>query len=326
MRQIFTSNDRKENAPVMGCEWHIPESEAGRRLDIFLRKSLPHLPLSRIYSAIRKKVVRVNHLPSSPNYRLCGGDLVRWIDSIPAATTSQMRFKEKAKTYKKCPFPVLYEDKWLVAIDKPPGIAVHQGTPPGHRKVHNSNLLSIVREIYDSQEYSYSPSPVHRLDKRTSGIVIFARTLQAHRALAQQWREGKIQKVYYAVVSGTPETPEGVVDKPLLIRENSEGEKVQPAEGGKRAITEYKSKKKLTHCLGVAGNFTLLEIRTHTGRTHQIRVHMAYQGTPLVGDTRYGSPFPAERIFLHCARIQLEHPTMHKILTLTSPLPPEFSV
>jgi len=292
-----------------------------------LRKLLPHLPLSRIYSAIRKKVVQVNHHPAFPNYRLCPGDLVRWIDAIPTVAKNPSHFREKAKTDTECPFPIVYEDEWLVAIDKPPGIAVHGGTPPTNKRAYSSDLVTILRKIYHSQEYSYSLSPVHRLDRRASGIVVFARTLQAHRALAQQWREGKVEKVYYAVVSGIPEIPEGVVDKSLRIRKKkSVGEKVQLSEDGKEAITEYKSKKNLTHYLGIPGNFTLLEIRTHTGRTHQIRVHMAHLGIPLIGDTRYGSPFPSERIFLHCARIRLEHPILHKPLTLTSPLPPEFSV
>lgn len=208
------------------------------------------------------------------------------------------------------PLHLVYEDEHLVIIDKAPGMAVHPG--PGHREDTLGNLLTWH---YESRGEHHLFRPVNRLDRSTSGLVCVAKHAYAAEMLGRALALGLFHKVYLAICEGVPEKLSGTVDAPIGRREGSVLER-QVRPDGKRAVTHYEA-------LGGCQGRSLLRVEPETGRTHQIRVHMAWLGHPLTGDFLYGTEAPQliPRAALHACTLSFPHPITGQTLTFHAPLP-----
>lgn len=275
-------------------------------------------PLSRIlrenlgFSALRLKELRTSQDSvlldgqSVPLYRPPEGAKVLTI-CLPEDPPSQIPPVAGA-------LQVLYEDDHLIILDKAAGMAVHPG--PGH---HGDTLGNLLSWHYESRGEHHLFRPVNRLDRGTSGLVCVAKHALAAQLLGQSLERGRFQKEYLAVCQGIPEQLEGRIDAPIGRREGSVLEQ-QVRPDGKRAVTRYRA-------LGGRHGRSLLHIRPETGRTHQIRVHMAWLGHPLTGDFLYGTEEPAliGRAALHACGLSFDHPVTGQRLHFRSPLPEDMA-
>ena len=265
---------------------------AGQRVDNFLRKELPGVPRSRLYRLLRRGEVRINGGRVRADHRLKAGDEVR----IPPARLREPGADPSAANAARIAERVLFEDKRLLVIDKPSGTAVHGGSGVSHGVIE---LLRFARpELKDL-------SLVHRLDRETSGCLVLSKRRSALRALHEQFREGSVEKNYLALVAGDWQFGEVVAEAPLLVQNRKGGERhVIVNDEGKPAATRFSLSRRF-------GDFSLLQCRPLTGRTHQIRVHAQHQGYPLVIDERYGEEEAnkaakatgLKRLFLHAQSI-----------------------
>ena len=212
------------------------------------------------------------------------------------------------------PLRIVYEDEHVLVVDKPPGLTVHPA--PGHPRGTLVNALIARYPALESVGAPGRPGLVHRLDKDTSGLLVVALTPEAHASLSRQLRERTVAKVYLALVLGYPEPSEGLVEA-AISRDPRHRQRMGVVEGGRAAATRYKT---VRHFKG----YTLLEVRPHTGRTHQIRVHMSSIGHPVAGDSRYGGRVPfLKRQFLHAHQLGLSLPPGGEQVEFESPLPPD---
>ena len=270
----------------------VSADHAGQRIDNFLRRELPGVPTGRLYRLLRRGEVRVNGGRVRAEYKLVEGDEVR----IPPARISTGGPPPPAKMSAEIVDHILFEDKKLLVIDKPTGIAVHGGSGVSHGVIE---LLRHARpELKDL-------SLVHRLDRETSGCLVLAKRRSALRSLHEKFREGIVEKNYLALAVGDWQLGEQVVDAPLLVTHRKGGERhVIVDESGKPAQTRIRLSRRY-------GDYSLLQCSPLTGRTHQIRVHAAAAGFPLAGDERYGDPAANKRaaklglprLFLHAQSI-----------------------
>lgn len=271
------------------------EKEAKERLDVFLTECLPEFSRSRIQGLIRNDHVHVDGQPVTKTGRdLEMGERVEI--HIPAAVPSGL-------VAENIHLDIIFENDDLLVVNKPAGMVVHPS--PGHDSGtlvhavlgHVPGLAGIGGEE--------RPGIVHRLDKETSGLIVIAKNEQAHRWLQDQFRNRMVEKIYLALVDGKPPTPGGRVEAP--IGRNTTHRKlmsVVPPEKGRLAVSEYRT-------LESFPNHTLLEVHPLTGRTHQIRVHMAFLGCPITGDTIYGRKKPSvdlDRHFLHAYKLKIVLP------------------
>ncbi len=267
----------------------------GWRLDLYLAE-VTGLSRSAAQTEIKAGRVLVNDLEGKPSYQLKQGDKVGWTSADPVPVEAP-------------DLPILYEDEDVIAVDKPAGLLSHG--------VSMSRPEPSVAEFARGRvkdEDPLRPGIVHRLDKDTSGVMIIAKNAAAKTFLKQQFAEGKVKKTYLALVTGGLEPNEAIVRLPLSPSADHEKQIVK--KDGKQAITRYKVKQYLP-------NYTLVEVHPQTGRTHQIRVHLAHLHHPVAGDTLYGSPkrpLGLARQFLHAAKLEIELPS-GEVVTLTSDLP-----
>ena len=217
-----------------------------------------------------------------------------------------------------CPAPIqiAYEDRDFLVLNKPAGVA----TVPAHHLAVADSLVNRVNYYYHQQGYENQVTHVAtRLDKDTSGLVIFPKHRFAHAVIDRQLKKHQVKKNYYALVSGQRTTAHGYIDAPIQ-RDPASFVKREVAVGGKPSVTEY-------WLTAASGDQSLVKIRLHTGRTHQIRVHFSFLHHPLVGDAMYGSPTASpviNRQALHCYWVQFYSPFKQKTITVTAPLPPDF--
>jgi len=292
--------------------------DAAHRLDRVLVRRLADIPgLSRtsLQGWIAEGRVRVNGAAvTRPAERLALGDEVEV--ALPPPPPAR-----PAPAAEEIPLAVLYEDEWLLAVNKPPGLVVHP--TPGHR---GGTLLNAL--LWHLQEEGARPGLVNRLDKGTSGVLLAAKSGEIHGRLARAFRAPAAAKEYLAVVYGTPRHDKGRIEHALLR---------DPADRKKMAISKTEGRPSVTlyEILATAAGLTLLRCRLLTGRMHQIRVHCAAEGHPLVGDPLYGDPrwkgiepptvaaacrdFPRQA--LHAQRITVIHPVTREALDVTAPLP-----
>jgi 23S rRNA pseudouridine1911/1915/1917 synthase len=277
----------------------------GMRLDHYLQACLPQFSRSRIQEWIRNGRILVNGGTAKSSYALRGGESIQ---VEPAEPPPLKAFAEDL------PVAILYEDAAVVAVDKPAGMVVHAGAGVRsgtlvnallHRFAHLSALGDPLR-----------PGIVHRLDKDTSGVLLVALTDAAHRRLAAQFASRQVEKTYIALVQGSVKREHGHIDAPIE-RDSVRRTRMTARTGrGRIALTDYRVLRRLQR-------FTLLEVRIHTGRTHQIRVHLSSIGHPVAGDRLYGaaplSGLPA--FFLHAHRIRFTSPATESLVTVESPLP-----
>ena len=286
------SSGRTASTPTRVRKVSIDAEAAGQRIDNFLRRELPGVPKGRLYRLLRRGEVRVNSGRVRAEYKLQEGDLVR----IPPAHINKEGAPPSAKLSASILDRVLFEDKRLLVIDKPSGVAVHGGSGISHGVIE---LLRHARpDIHDL-------SLVHRLDRETSGCLVLAKRRSALRALHEKFRDGVVEKNYLALVLGDWQLGEQLIDAPLLVRHRQGGERyVIVDQEGKQAQTLIKLSRRY-------GKYSLLQCSPLTGRTHQIRVHAQAAGFPILGDERYGDEdanYQAKkeglpRLFLHAQSI-----------------------
>jgi 23S rRNA pseudouridine1911/1915/1917 synthase len=278
--------------------------EAGKRLDHYLHARFSEHSRSRLQSWIKDGRVLVNGAAAKASLLLRGGEQ---IEVSPAGLPPLKATPEDS------PIEILYQDTAVIAVNKPAGLVVHAGAG-GHsstlvnRLVHHFTSLSQVGG-------DLRPGIVHRIDRGTSGILLVARTDQAHRALAAQFAARTIEKTYLALVQGNVRTETGRITKPITRDPVRRTRMTARLEHGRDALTEYCVRQRFK-------GFTYLEVRIGTGRTHQIRAHLASLGYPVAGDRLYGAR-PAERIFLHAWRIAFTTPATSERVVVVAPLPEE---
>jgi 23S rRNA pseudouridine955/2504/2580 synthase len=281
----------------------------GQKAEKFVKKYLSDAPLGFIYKAFRKKDIKRNGHWIPKDAILHQGDELRIY-----VTDQQLADFKKPREAQKKPFPyqIVYEDSNVIIVNKPKGLLVY-GDDKGVRATLGNAILDYLyfKGEYDPHNAAFTPSPAHRLDRNTSGLVVYGKTDAALKELTDLFKERtEIEKRYLALVVGKVEH-DGEVNQPLKKFEDSGLVKVCPlAEGGKTALTRY-------HVLGYYGGYTLLELELVTGRTHQIRVHMAYMGHPVVGDGKYGDFQDCRKVraltgldsqFLHAASLTFKKP------------------
>jgi 23S rRNA pseudouridine955/2504/2580 synthase len=291
----------------------VDENGAGQRLDNFLIRLLKGVPKTHVYRVIRSGEVRVNKGRAAADTRLEAGDEVR----VPPVRTATVDEARRAAVPGR-EFPLLLEDEHLIAIDKPAGVAVHGGS---------GVAFGVIEQLRRARPQARFLELVHRLDKETSGILLVAKRRSALTALQDQFRAREAGKTYAALVVGAWPEKNKVIDVPLHKYLTPDGERrVRATEEGRRSLTLVRVARRFD-------GFTLLDVTIKTGRTHQIRVHLAHEGHPIVGDDKYGdfalnrqlarAPHRFARMFLHARRLSFDHPADGRRVELEAPLPAE---
>jgi 23S rRNA pseudouridine955/2504/2580 synthase len=296
----------------------VDESGAGQRVDNFLLRVLKGVPKSHIYRILRSGEVRVNRKRVRPDARLAVGDDLR-IPPVRIASSTAAR----GHPPRPIALPILYEDEAVLAIDKPPGLAVHGGSGIN---------FGLIEQLRATRPQARFLELVHRLDRDTSGVLLIAKKRAALVALHATLREGGADKRYVVLVKGRWRDAKRRVELPLLkfVSGGSERRVRVERDGGQAARTVFYRRRVWA---GAEPPVSLLEAELHTGRTHQIRVHLTHLGFPLAGDDKYGdfswnrtlAREGLKRMFLHAWRLSLPHPTEARVLTLESALPADLA-
>ncbi|MBW4472932.1 MAG: RluA family pseudouridine synthase [Stenomitos rutilans HA7619-LM2] len=293
----------------------VSDAEAPHhRLDRYLAEQLTDLSRSRLQKLIEQGHIQVNgHVCTSKKAIVQVGDQIHI--TIPDAEPLDLQAED-------IPLDVLYEDDHLLIINKPAGLVVHPA--PGHEGGTLVNALLAHCDRLAGIGGVQRPGIVHRLDKDTSGAIAVAKTDQAHQHLQAQLKAKTARRDYLAVVYGAPAADSGLIDLPIgrHLVDRKKMAIVPEEKGGRRAVTHWQVKERL-------GNYTLMQFALETGRTHQIRVHSAKMGHPIVGDPVYGTGrsvgvnLPGQA--LHAWRLQLEHPVLATTIVVTAPIPATFT-
>jgi 23S rRNA pseudouridine1911/1915/1917 synthase len=285
--------------------FEVQAGEAGRRLDQYLASRLPGLSRARIQALVKSGHATVNGRPPKSSAKVRVGDVIQLAE--PPSVAAEVIARE-------IPLSILYEDDDLIVIDKPAGLVVHPAV--GHRDdtlvnalLHHCTNLSGVGGVE-------RPGIVHRLDKETSGCLVAAKNDVAHRSLVRQFAGREVTKVYLAMAAGKFRKLSGEVDEPIgrhsLHRQKmAVNERGRPARTGWRVLREYPWG-------------SLVECTLHTGRTHQIRVHLKHLGHPVLGDAVYGKRGQFHRQMLHAWKLGFSHPRSGERVTFESPIPADF--
>ena len=291
----------------MGRTLTLEVHDDGERLDKYLDRACPDLSRSRLQTLISEGSAVLDGRPAKPSTRLKSGQTV--VLEIPEA-------REGTLEPQLMPLNIVYEDGDLLVVDKPAGLTVHPG--PGHPD--GTLVNAVLAHCPDLQGIggTVRPGIVHRLDKDTSGLLVIAKNDHTHRSLSEQLKERSFTKEYIALTHGSLTPAEAIIDAPIG-RSNTNRQRMAVAEGGRNAVTRYR----------VMRHFpahTLVEVRPTTGRTHQIRVHFASIGYPLVGDSTYGKPNNnLNRHFLHASTLGFVHPSDGEYREFSAPLPLELA-
>jgi 23S rRNA pseudouridine1911/1915/1917 synthase len=278
----------------------------GVRLDKFLGEKSPELSRTHAQKLIAEGLVVVNGKVEKGSLRLNIGDKIDI--TIPPEAPGHI-------TAEAMPLKIIYEDNDLMVIDKPPGLTVHPA--PGHPGHTLANAVAgHLPELVEEDENNLRPGIVHRLDKDTSGLIIVAKNRLAQANLSDQFKSRAVSKHYHVLVQGKLKPETGIIEA-NIGRDPHNRQRMAVVEKGRAARTEYRVIKYI-------GNYSLLEIKPETGRTHQIRVHLAAIGFPVVGDATYGVPSShVARQFLHAGKIKFKLPSTGEYVEFTSPLPPD---
>lgn len=284
----------------------VEEANQGERVDVAIARSDPNLSRSRVQALIASGLVTVNGSPVKANYKLKSGDKLEWVVPDPEPLRVEPQPIE---------LDILYEDDDIIVVNKPQGMVVHpaagnySGTLVNALLYHCSDLSGINGVL--------RPGIVHRIDKDTSGVLVVAKNDFAHESLAQQIKNHSVKREYVALVHGVIHEPAGMVDAPIGR---------DPKDRKKMAVTLKNSKHAVTHyrVLERFPQYTLIRATLETGRTHQVRVHMAYLGHPLVGDPKYGPRkphFDLKGQALHARKLGFKHPRSGEYMEFEAPLP-----
>ncbi|MES2611459.1 MAG: RluA family pseudouridine synthase [Pseudomonadota bacterium] len=330
MKHIIGGKPPSDSAPASNPPAvrlvEVDEDSAGQRLDNFLIRHLKGVPKTHVYRIIRSGEVRINKGRASADTRVETGDLVR----LPPVRISDKVAEKAERPAPAREFPLLLEDEHLIALDKPAGVAVHGGSGVS---------FGVIEQLRQARPAAKFLELVHRLDRDTSGILLVAKKRSALTHLQDQFRERETGKTYLALVTGVWPASNKVIDLPLHKYLQADGERrvrVTTADDpdGMRSITLVKVRQVVParQEKGLPA-MTLLEVTIKTGRTHQIRVHLASQGHSIVGDDKYGDfelnkrlqKLGMRRMFLHAWRLQFNHPASGERVALNAELPPELA-
>jgi 23S rRNA pseudouridine1911/1915/1917 synthase len=311
----------------------VREEDAGKRLDQLLAIRLD-ISRARVQELISQKKVLVNDAPAKASVKLRGNEHITILG--PAERPPLRAIAEEI------PLDIVYEDDDLAIINKPAGMMVHAGAgaidPNGEDQRNRGTLVNALLHHFASLSAvggDLRPGIVHRLDKETSGLIVVAKNDEAHRKLAEQFALREVKKKYVALVHGAVKKDSGTISASISRDRVRRIRMTTRQSGGREAVSHYTVVRRLDTPFG---KFTLVEVKIDTGRTHQIRVHMASLGHPVVGDRLYGAPaemrpgrgkftspdaISLQRNFLHSAELALTHPRTGQKIGLTSPLPPE---
>jgi len=308
--------------------FEVTPEQAGRRLDQFLVAQLPEVSRARVQQLISEGKVLVNESPPKASLKLKGGEQVRVLGS-PAAPPLRAIAEE-------IPLDVVYEDDDLAVINKPAGMMVHAGAGATEDERNRGTLVNALLHRFAALSQAggeMRPGIVHRLDRATSGLIIVVKNDLAHRRLGEQFSRREVRKQYIALVHGWLKQESGTISSAISRDRIRRTRMTTRRSGGREAVTHYRVMERLQTPWG---KFSLLELKIDTGRTHQIRVHLASLGHPVVGDTLYGAPREIQpgkgggiqplslpRNFLHAAAIEFAHPRKGERLAFSRPLPPE---
>ncbi len=290
----------------------VPLESAGDRIDKVLRQLHPEISRSQWQRLVRDKDVTINGQPIRANHKVAGGEIITAV--LPPPVPSDIEPQN-------IPLDILYEDDDLMAINKPPNLVMHPAV--GHWDNTLANAIIYHRPNVLNVGGERRPGMVHRLDKNTSGVVLVAKNDYAHNFIVNQFKKREIKKVYKALVDGLLKPEKALVDAPLG-RDPENRKRMTVIEPGRNAMsqasqtsyeaTEYFKQHTFVTCYPI------------TGRTHQIRVHLAYVGYPIVGDYVYGRTkftIPIDRHYLHAAQISFHRPSDNQFITIESPLTPQ---
>lgn len=295
----------------------VSPPQAGTRLDVFVASAFPEASRSAVRRWIDAGSVTVDGQLRKAGYALRASETV--LVTPPPPEPSQL-------TPEPIPLQIVFEDEWLVVVDKPAGLVVHPGA--GNRQGTLAHaLLHHLQEV--SRSLSIRPGIVHRLDKGTSGLMVVAKTESVHQGLADQFKQRQVRKRYLTLVLGRLGDESGRIEVPLGRHPRQRTRMSTRSRSPRQAITDYRTLRRWN-------DFTLVEVRILTGRTHQIRVHFEHMGHPVAGDPTYSArrrfPLPPKaqkilrglkRPFLHAAGLEFDHPVTGERLSFESPLPAE---
>lgn len=307
----------------------VSADDAGRRLDQFLAL---HLDVSRarVQQLITEQKILVNDAAAKASLKLRGGERISILG--PAARAPLRAIPEEI------PLDIVYEDDDLAIVNKPAGMMVHAGAGATEDARNRGTLVNALLHHFarlSGVGGETRPGIVHRLDKETSGLIIVAKNDEAHRKLAAQFASREVKKKYIALVHGYVKKDSGTISASISRDRVRRIRMTTRQAGGREAVSHYRVARRLDTPFG---KFTFLEVKIDTGRTHQIRVHMASLGHPIAGDTLYGAPremrdarrknetgppLSLPRNFLHAAELELSHPRTGAKLSFQCPLPPE---
>jgi 23S rRNA pseudouridine1911/1915/1917 synthase len=306
-----------------GTRFTVGEEGAGRRLDVFLASQLPDISRARLQDLIAQGKVLVDGKTAKASLRLRGNET---IEILGAAERPPLR-----AVAEDIPLDIVYEDDDLAVVNKPAGMMVHAGAGATEDERNRGTLVNALLHRFgqlSGVSGDLRPGIVHRLDKETSGLIIVAKNDVAHRKLGAEFSSRRVKKTYIALVHGWVKNERGTIASPISRDAIRRIRMTTRRSGGREAVTHYELQRRIE---GAYGKFTLLKLRIETGRTHQIRVHLASLGHPVVGDRLYGAPAeirgksgPAlslERNFLHSAELQFSHPRTGEELSFSRPLP-----
>jgi len=297
----------------------LTSAEAGQRLDRYLRKLLRHVPLAAIMKQLRSGRIRVDGNKAPPSLRLEAGmelELRLGAADLERLDAAGDRRSGSAGSTAVDGVGVVYEDEDVLVLSKPAGLAVHSGSGNERRSV----VAWLDQDGRGLRSATFAPAPAHRLDRATSGLVAVGLTPPGLTGLTAAFREDRVRKVYVAVVEGVPVEGSGCIEAPLLVVNAASGRdrKVLVDSAGKPARTDYRTLSRGRQC-------ALLQLRLRSGRTHQIRAHLAHLGHPVVGDVRYGrADGRGGRMLLHAAELEFPHPVTGATVRCTAPVPGEF--
>jgi 23S rRNA pseudouridine1911/1915/1917 synthase len=314
----------------------VPPDAAGQRLDQFLAAHIPDISRARVQQLLREEKALVNGSPTKASLKLRGGEQIEILGDPQPPPLRAMA--------EDIPLEIVYEDDDLAVVNKPAGMMVHVGAGATDDERNRGTLVNALLHRFGALSEiggDLRPGIVHRLDKDTSGLIIVAKNDAAHRKLAQQFSRREIKKRYVALAHGWPAKDRGTINAPISRDMVRRTRMTTRGSGGRSAITHYEVREQIASPFG---KFALLDVRIETGRTHQIRVHMASIGHPVVGDAIYGAPkelkraptrarplsatasqpaLTLQRNFLHAAAIEFKHPRTGELLQFNAPLPEE---
>ena len=312
---LIEESDPSDEADVAHIHFRATKNQA-RRIDQFLVDRVAWLSRAAVQRLIEEELVKVNGKPTKASYKIKSGDIVEMV--APPEPVNDL-------VPEPIPLDIIYEDEHFLALNKQAGLMVHPAR--GRWTGTLVNGLAHYGSKWSNVNGAWRPGILHRLDRNTTGIMLVAKSDEAHWRLARQFENRTIQKTYLAVVHGVPQLLADVIDLPIgkdrYAREKQAVRKI--INGGRPAVTRYEVQQ--TFSLASGGQFTLVKLWPKTGRTHQLRVHMTAIGFPLVGDTMYGGHvfdqkgFRFERQALHALEISFIHPGTLKPMTLQAPMP-----